>query len=240
MKCPNCKDKELLPARLNEGDKKTGLKCPGCSTPYYLDHTNHLRPFPAQRVDEKPSTAENLVQGQGQDSQDELDEKPEEEENTPAILKERLSDEDKTVVFRMLVAGDKPTAIAKAVGCKRQAVSNYKYNHRRRIEAAISGHDIAQEVDHKGEVTAANYSGRKANVMSWMAKLRRGQVRQESTQKILKSYKAVLEYDLKKSQAETKGIKRKLEVIDDALKGMEIIDQGQKEIVNKIAAALNV
>lgn len=49
MKCPLCKDKELLPCRLTDRSiKPDGLKCPKCDAVFILDGTNHLK-----RVDGK-------------------------------------------------------------------------------------------------------------------------------------------------------------------------------------------
>lgn len=51
-------------------------------------------------------------------------------------VKDKIDDADKAEIFKRLVRGEKPSVVATAVGCKLQAVSNYKFQHKAQIREA--------------------------------------------------------------------------------------------------------
>lgn len=135
MNCPDCKDKELLPARSREDRKEAdALKCVYCSKMFQMDKTNHLRPFSVE-VPAATHTAEIMAAGLHPRSEIAVGPKP---ADPPATVKDKIDEDDKVEIFKRLVLGEKPCAIAAAIGCKPQAVNNYKFVHKKSIEAARS------------------------------------------------------------------------------------------------------
>ncbi len=51
-------------------------------------------------------------------------------------VKDKIDDADKAEIFKRLVRGEKPRVVATAVGCKLQAVRNYKFQHKAQIREA--------------------------------------------------------------------------------------------------------
>ncbi len=132
MKCPLCKDKELLPARTREDHKEAdALKCVYCAAMFQMDETNHLRRLMPPVSVAPAMTHTATLAGAGLKTCH----KP----AKPAALKSvkrKIDDHDKSEIFKRLVMGEKCVSIAAAVGCKPQAVNNYKFTHKAAIAAA--------------------------------------------------------------------------------------------------------
>ena len=133
MKCPLCKDKELLPARTREDRKEAdALKCVYCAAMFQMDETNHLRrlvPPPVSVVPAMTHTA--ALTGAGLKTSH----KPA-KPAVPNSVNSKIDDHDKSEIFKRLVMGEKCVSIAAVIGCKPQAVNNYKFNHKAAIAAA--------------------------------------------------------------------------------------------------------
>lgn len=134
MKCPLCKDKELLPARTREDRKEAdALKCVYCAAMFQMDDTNHLRRLVPPPVSVAPAmTHTAALAASGLNPKDHREAKP----AAPRSVKSKIDDHDKSEIFKRLVMGEKCVSIAAAVGCKLQAVNNYKFTHKAAIAAA--------------------------------------------------------------------------------------------------------
>ena len=151
MKCPLCKDKELLPARTREDHKEAdALKCVYCTAMFQLDGTNHLRRLVPPPVSVAPAiTHTAALAATSAQSERPQETKPAKTAARQAV-KSKLDDHDKSEVFKRLVMGEKSISIAAAVGCKPQAVNNYKFYHKAAITAAQKAiRNPGTEVDEK-------------------------------------------------------------------------------------------
>lgn len=132
MKCPLCKDKELLPARSREDRKEAdALKCVYCAAMFQMDETNHLRRMIPPGCVAPAMTHTAALAGAGLKTSH----KPA-KPAAPKSVKRKIDDHDKSEIFKRLVMGEKCVSIAAAVGCKPQAVNNYKFTHKAAIAAA--------------------------------------------------------------------------------------------------------
>ncbi len=133
MKCPLCKDKELLPARTREDRKEAdALKCVYCAAMFQMDETNHLRRLVPPPVSVAPAMTHTAALAGAGLKTCHKPAKP----AAPKSVKRKIDDHDKSEIFKRLVMGEKTVAIAAAVGCKKQTVSNYKFYHKANIAAA--------------------------------------------------------------------------------------------------------
>lgn len=142
MKCPLCKDKELLPARSREDRKEAdALKCVYCAAMFQMDETNHLRrlvPAPAM-THTAALAAAGLNPKENREAKPDINptkQKAAPRDYRPWPVKSKIDDHDKSEIFKRLVMGEKCVSIAAAVGCKPQAVNNYKFTHKAAIAAA--------------------------------------------------------------------------------------------------------
>ena len=85
---------------------------------------------------------------------------------------------------------------------------------------AVPPAEVAAEPKSNGHESDFNYASKKGNIMSQMGRLGRGEV------------------ELKAAQKEVRDIKHKRDATDDALKGLAIIKNGQKDIVEKVLASV--
>ncbi len=133
MKCPLCKDKELLPARSREDRKEAdALKCVYCAAMFQMDETNHLRRLMPPPVSIAPAMTHTAALAGAGLKTSHKPAKP----AAPKSVKRKINDHDKSEIFKRLVMGEKCVLIAAVVGCKPQAVNNYKFTHKAAIAAA--------------------------------------------------------------------------------------------------------
>ena len=142
--CPLCKeDNILLPARLTENSiRPEGLKCKKCLGTWIVDGTSHLK-----RVDgkqEPPAGTVPVEVNKIEIKQEELTaveiEKVAAVKQALAPLKQKFeNEEDKAEAWRRLVAGDRPSVIAREMGYKLHVINNYKQNNKKKLEEESSG-----------------------------------------------------------------------------------------------------
>jgi hypothetical protein len=156
-------------------------------------------------------------------------------------------------VLRRLAAGDKPGDIAKDIGYAPSAVYSFKYKHTKGIRAAQRVKKAAppaadppgpaavaktEKNNDKPELNNSNYANKKGNILSQMGRLRRGIIKPQQARGVMSSYKKVLEYELKLRQSEIKAIKHKLAATDEALRQLDIVQQGEKAAMENLFTAV--
>jgi hypothetical protein len=82
------------------------------------------------------------------------------------------------------------------------------------------------------------YNTNQGNIMSQMARLRRGEIRTKAAGPVLSRYRKMLEAELKATQSKAKEIKQKIGAADDALNALDAISKGEKDIVEKVMASV--
>jgi len=206
MKCPLCKDKELLPCRLTEASiKPDGLKCPKCGVTWRV-------------IDGKPVNDDEEIPRPIPASSD---------------LKTAVIDADKPVIMDRLVKGDKPAAIAADMGYTLKAIHNFKYPHRKEIESRRKPDKPVSS--GKAHIFTSAQSG---SVMSAISRMKRGELSMKGSLSTLQRYDALLDYEIVKSKGRTKELKRQKAAVADALKALDIIEQGKKDVIIKIVKFL--
>jgi hypothetical protein len=147
-------------------------------------------------------------------------------------------------IIRRTVAGQKPKEIADAIGCEVKQLYFFNRNHKQEIKRAAKKdtswaegkpEPLAPKVAKKTKTYEPSSRG---GIMSQVARLFRGEIRTAKARSILISYRGMLEYDLKESQSKTKDIKHSLGVVDEALRELDVIQQGEKAVVEKVLAAV--
>lgn len=206
MKCPLCKDVELLPCRLTEASiKPDGLKCPKCGVTWRI-------------IDGKPVNDEKEIT------------RP-----IPASsnVKTAVIDKDKPAIMDRLVKGDKPAAIAADMGYTLKAIYNFKYPHRKEIESRRKPDKPASS--EKAHIFTSAHIG---SVMSAINRMKRGELSMKGSLSALQRYDVLLDYEIVKSKGRTKELERQKAAVADALKALDIIEQGKKDVVLKIVKFL--
>lgn len=262
MLCPNCKVHSVRKTDTDDGDV---LQCHLCSRTFELDETNHLRPLRAQAVEVKPAQ-DHEVETKAPISETKAPKKETPpavietplkkslEREAPLKLKTgAIAESYHAEVLRRLAAGDKPGDIAKDIGYAPSAVYSFKYKHTKGIRAAQKVKKSAppaadppgpaagaktEKNDNKPELNSSNYANKKGNILSQMGRLRRGIIKPQQARGVMSSYKKVLEYELKLRQGEIKAIKCKLAATDEALRQLDIVQQGEKAAVDNLFTAV--
>ncbi|MDD5547043.1 MAG: hypothetical protein PHO67_07835 [Candidatus Omnitrophica bacterium] len=252
MKCPDCKDKELLPARSREDCKEVdALKCSYCSKMFQMNESNHLRPLEPQAathtaailtsapvkpeiLEQAARIAEHSLKQTGRDR--------------PRTY-HKLSKEEIDIAVARLKKGDRPVDIAHDLKCDAAAIGWHK---KKLVKAgSITSHKYRRE-NKKPPAPAINPPKKPAkpinnivydnthrgNLALQMLRLKRGELRPETTKTVIRRYHAMLQYDLDKAQATVRKIKQEMAPINDALREIDIIEQGEKAIIEKVLASV--
>lgn len=140
--CPLCKeDNYLLPARLTENSiKPDGLKCKKCLVTWIIDGTSHLKRVDGKQED-PPAAAVSVEEEKTEVKKEEITaaKKIAAVKQALAPLKTKFeSEEAKAEAWRRLVAGDRPSVIAREMGYELHVINNYKQNNKKKIEEEAS------------------------------------------------------------------------------------------------------
>lgn len=251
MICPNCKVHSVRKSENDDG--KDVLKCHLCSREYELDDTNHLRPVSAAITHTAAILNPAPVKAETMEKAVVIAEKSLERDAPLKLKTGAIAESYHAEVLRRLAAGDKPGDIAKSFGYAPSAVYSFKYKHTKGIRVAQRVKKSAppaadqpgpaagaktEKNDNKPELNSSNYANKKGNILSQMGRLRRGIIKPQQARGVMLSYKQVLEYEIKLKQSEIKTIKGKLAATDEALRQLDIVQQGEKAAVDNLFTAV--
>lgn len=161
----------------------------------------------------------------------------------------KLSAEQKEDIKRRIKAGDKVALIAadfkvtdEVVYIFRRQMGIHGHNGKKPGPAAMPATapvpPAAPEVKRNGHKHAQKYNTNQGNIMSQMARLSRGEIRTHAAGPVITRYKEMLEETLRAKQGEVKELKAKISVADEALRELNIIQQGEKSAVEKVLAVV--
>lgn len=168
-----------------------------------------------------------------------------------SLMPHRLSPGQREVINRRLKAGEDVPVVAAEYNVTPQAL------YKMRLKLGIRKYEVGRNTHAKPieEVKVVApvkpmpkstdkvkptqvYNNHKGNVHSQMARLRRGQIKPSSARPVLTNYKSMLEADLKATQSKAKEIKKAIEVTDEALRELDVIQQGEKAAIAKVFASV--
>jgi hypothetical protein len=154
----------------------------------------------------------------------------------------RLTDGEKDRLRRLLSSGAAPACVAMEMGVSLTTVYSYQPTSPKPKKAATPATapvpPAAPEVKRNGHKHQQRYNNKQGNIMSQMARLSRGEIKAKSARPVLTRYKELVEEKLKVKQSEVKELKQKLGAAEDALNALDIIEQGEKDIVEKVLAVV--
>lgn len=164
------------------------------------------------------------------------------------LLKRALTTEDKAIVARRLASGDKPKEIAADISCDVKLIYNYKQWNKKAIEEARSGSSadtaappiviLEKPQPVSAKRPAQTYNNMKGNIMSQMGRLNRGEIKTRAARPVISRYKEMLESEVKVKLGEVRELKHKISAADDALNALDIIEKGEKDIIEKVLASV--
>jgi hypothetical protein len=150
----------------------------------------------------------------------------------------KLSREQRADIKRRLLAGERVVALADEYHVTPEAIypMRKKLGIRGRVRVKVSQ---PIETPPAPKVAAVKWdNSHRGNLALQMLRFKRGELRPESAVVVIRRYRAMLQYDLDKAQAQIKAIKREIVPIDEALHELDVIQQGEKAAVEKVLAAV--
>lgn len=163
----------------------------------------------------------------------------------------KLSDKQKADIKLRIKAGDKVRLIAadflvtdEVIYIFRRQMGIHGKNGKKAVPAATPAPSQVQPEPpiatksngHKQSVVYDNQH--RGNLALQLLRLKRGELRPQTVKTVIQRYKAMLEYDLDKAQKQARDTKHSLEMVNDALLQLDVIQQGEKAVVDKVLAAV--